>query len=130
MQQTKQSNTMSKQKQQLQTLLSSIGTKIQLSDSVTMQIVPHEVRFSCMDCAFVLSQLFLERGQWHILPVNIHDFYEPAIALVNEAIKQTFLTEGGIERAIALNAEQAHFEALRATMIKELENNSATLLTF
>jgi hypothetical protein len=121
---------MSKQKQQLQTLLSSIGTKIQLSDSVTMQIVPHEVRFSCMDCAFVLSQFFLERGQWHILPVNIHDFYEPAIALVNEAIKQTFLTEGGIERAIALNAEQAHFEALRATMLKELENNSVNLLTF
>jgi hypothetical protein len=121
---------MSKQKQQLQTLLSSIGTKIQLSDSVTMQIVPHEVRFSCMDCTFVLSQFFLERGQWHILPVNIHDFHEPAIALVNEAIKQTFLTEGGVERAIVLNAEQAHFEALRVTMLKELENNSANLLTF
>jgi hypothetical protein len=121
---------MSKQKQQLQTLLSSIGTTIKLSDEVTMQIVPHEVRFSCMDCTFVLSQLFLERGQWHILPVNIHDFHEPAIALVNESINQTFLTEGGVERAIALNAEQSHFEALRATMLKELENNSANLLTF
>jgi hypothetical protein len=121
---------MSKQKQQLQTLLSSIGTKIQLSDSVTMQIVPHEVRFSCMDCTFVLSQLFFERGQWHILPVNLHDFHEPAIALVNEAIKQTFLTDGGTERAIALNAEQAHFEALRATMLNNLENNPSKLLTF
>jgi hypothetical protein len=130
MQQTKQPNTMNQPKQQLQTLLSQLGTTIKLSDEVTMQIIPHEVRFSCMDCAFVLSQLFLERGQWHILPVNLHDFHEPAIALVNEAIKQTFLTDGGIERAIALNAEQAHFEALRVTMLKELENNSATLLTF
>jgi hypothetical protein len=93
-----------KMKTQLQALLkASRDRAIALNDSVTLEYAYHEVRFHCLDCAFVLSHTHLERGVWHVLPINLHDFDETAIALVKDAIKETFQGDRGLDTAIKLN---------------------------
>jgi hypothetical protein len=78
-------------KQQLQQLLDSSTNKtIALTQDVTLEYAYHEFRFYCRDCKFILSQLHLERGIWHILPVTLHDFDKLAIALVHSAIEDAF----------------------------------------
>jgi hypothetical protein len=94
-----------KMKAQLQALLkASRDRAIALNDSVTLEYAYHEVRFHALDCAFVLSHAHLERGVWEILPVNLHDFDETAIALVKDAIESTFNTDHGAQSVIKLNA--------------------------